>query len=94
VTNNQTANAAVPVDQILDLVTQTRASINALPAHSQEAATPLLNELEHEARRPQPDRSALTKSLKSLATVCEGAGGNLLATGIGAGITSLLQHFS
>ncbi|MGF6599806.1 hypothetical protein P3T23_004540 [Paraburkholderia sp. GAS448] len=90
VTNNQTLNGPLSISGVLDLVSQAKTSIAALPAQTQAHVAPVLDDLETEARKPAPDQSRMRNLLGSAKTICEGAVGNLVATAITVGITALL----
>ncbi|RDU95260.1 hypothetical protein DWV00_30210 [Trinickia dinghuensis] len=90
VENNQTVSGPVSVSGVLDLVSQAKTSMAALPSQTQGEVAPILDELEVEARKSTPDQSKMRKLLASAKTICEGAVGSLVATAITAGITALL----
>lgn len=90
VTNIQTVGGPVSISGVLDLVSQAKTSVAALPQATQAEVAPVLNELEAEARRSAPDQSKMRGLLTSAKTICEGAVGNLVATAITVGITALL----
>ncbi len=90
VTNTQTVNGPLSIPGVLDLVSQARSSIAALPPQTQADVVPVLAELEGEARQSVPDQSKMRSLLTSAKTICEGAMGNLVATAITLGITALL----
>ncbi|ALL71680.1 Abort lactococcal phage infection AbiTii (plasmid) [Paraburkholderia caribensis MBA4] len=90
VTNNQTVNGSLSVDRVRDLVQQAKPMLSALPSDTAAQASALLDELDSESRKPSPNEGKLRGTLKSLLTVCEGAAGNLVASGITAAATALL----
>ncbi|MEX3974032.1 hypothetical protein [Paraburkholderia caribensis] len=90
VTNNQTVHGSLSVDRVRDLVQQAKPMLSALPSETAAQASTLLDELDSESRKPSPNEGKLRGALKSLLTVCEGAAGNLVASGITAAVTALL----
>jgi AbiTii len=91
VTNNQTVHGSLSIDGVRDLVQQARASIGALPPDTGCQVAPLLDEIEQETRNPAPNQGKLKAALLSVKTICEGAAGNLIASGITAAVTALLS---
>lgn len=91
VTNNQQVTGSLSVDSVRDLVQQTRASINALPANTANQVSQLLDDLDRETCKSEPDEGRLRTALNSIRQVCEGAAGNLIASGLTAAITTLLS---
>jgi hypothetical protein len=91
VTNNQQINGSLSVDGVRDLVQQAKASIARLPSTTADQVSPLLDELECETQRSKPNESRLRAGLTSIRTICEGAAGNLVATGVVAAITAMLN---
>jgi hypothetical protein len=90
VTNNQTVNGPLSIPGVLDLISQAKSSIAALPPQTQADVAPVLDELEGEARQSVPDQSKIRSLLAAAKTICEGAMGNLVAIAITVGITALL----
>lgn len=91
VTNNQTAHSSLSVDRVRDLVQQAQSALPALPGDTAAQARTLLDDLDAESRKPSPNESRLRTVLASPRTVCEGAMGNLVASGITTAITALLR---
>lgn len=91
VTNNQHATGSLSINSVRELVEQTKASLAALPPDTGSRVAPLLEEIERETQLSNPNQGKLRTALTSLKTICEGAGGNLLATGITHAIASLLS---
>lgn len=92
VTNNQTVHGSLSVDRVRDLVQQAKSMLPSLPSETAAHASTLLDELDSESRKSSPNESKLRGALTSLRTVCEGAMGNLVASGITTAITALLPH--
>ncbi|RQQ45219.1 hypothetical protein DF121_24750 [Burkholderia stagnalis] len=91
VTNNQQVTGALSIDGIRDLVEQARTALPALPPETAGQVTPLLAEIDAEASKPQPNHGKLKAALASVRTICEGAGGSLVASAIVTGVQSLLS---
>lgn len=77
--------------QLQQLVLQVRANIGNLPQDIQATVASALSVIEEERNKPTPDASRLHHALNSMKTACEGAAGNLVATGIVGLITQLFQ---
>jgi opacity protein-like surface antigen len=92
VTNNQTVHGSLSVDRVRDLVQQAKSMLPALPRETAAQASTLLDELDSESRKSSPNEGKLRGALTSLRTVCEGAMGNLVASGITTAVTALLTH--
>jgi hypothetical protein len=90
VTNNQMVNGPLAISGVLDLVSQAKASIAALPAQTQAHVAPMFDELATEARKSVPNQPKMRKLLASAKTICEGVACNLVTTAISAGIAALL----
>jgi hypothetical protein len=91
VTNNQQVTGSLSIDGVRDLVQQAKSSISALPADTRRQVAPLLDEIEQETRSRQPNQGKLKTALASVKSICEGTAGNLIATGIAAGVALLLK---
>ncbi len=92
VTNNQNVRGSLSVENVRDLVEQARAALPALPPSVASEAASALDELTAEFRKPSPDSGKLRRTLTSLKTICEGAAGNIVASGISAGVSALLMR--
>ncbi|MDR6206956.1 AbiTii domain-containing protein [Paraburkholderia graminis] len=92
VTNNQAVHGSLSVERVRDLVQQAKSALPALPDQTAAQAGTLLDELDAESRKPSPNENKLRSALTSLRTVCEGAMGNLVASGITTAVTALLKH--
>ncbi len=90
VTNNQTATVALDIGAINTMIQQARAHLGSLPEVQRVAIEPVLNDIETEAAKNTPDRGVLRGLLQSTRTICEGAAGNLAATGIIGLISAIL----
>ncbi|MCA7937591.1 AbiTii domain-containing protein [Burkholderia cepacia] len=91
VTNNQQVSGALSISGVRDLVEQARTALSALPPETAGQVSPLLAEIDAEASKPQPNHGKLKAALASVRTVCEGAGGSLVASAIATGVQSLLS---
>lgn len=87
--NNQ-LSTGIDHASVLALLQQARAHLGSLPDDQRHQAEPVLMEIETEVIRAQPDSSALLRNLLSLRAICEGAVGNLAASGIVALIGSII----
>jgi hypothetical protein len=83
--------AALDNAQLQQLVLQVRANIGSLPQDTQATVASALSVIEEESNKPTPDVSRLNHALNSMKTACEGAAGNLVATGIVGLIAQLFQ---
>ncbi|EPX96165.1 MULTISPECIES: hypothetical protein [Ralstonia] len=92
VANHQTVHGSLSVERVRDLVEQAKASLPALPQSVAAEASRVLDELTTESRQASPDVGKLRRALSSLKTICEGAAGNIVASGITAAVTALLTH--
>ncbi|WP_250463920.1 MULTISPECIES: hypothetical protein [unclassified Caballeronia] len=92
VTNNQSVHGSLSVERVRDLVEQAKTSLPALPLPLAAAAGGVLDELTVESRKAAPDLGKLRGALCSLRTICEGAAGNIVASGITGAVTALLTH--
>lgn len=81
--HNQQVAAAGELDlgRLRDLVAQLQQAGPALPADAREALQPTIRDLDAELQRPVPDKGKLRQLLSSVRTTCEGAAGNLVASG-------------
>ena len=84
ISNEQRATQKIDLDVNLvrDFVAQARDALPLLPAQARGEMQPLLGEIEVELKESEPDQSKLRGWLRSVRTVCEGAAGNLAASGI------------
>lgn len=91
VSNEQRATQKIDIDLNLvrDFVAQTREALPLLPEKARDEMQPLLRDIEVELVAAEPDQSKLRGWLRSARTVCEGAAGNLAASGI----LQLLNNF-
>jgi hypothetical protein len=83
VTNIQNAVSNGPSsDELADLAVQLRTILEGLPLEAREAISTPLAVLEEQADNDEPDTSKIRSALLSIRTVCEGAVGNLVASGV------------
>lgn len=93
VSNTQQIMSDLPSkDQLLALIEQIRASQSLLPPTVGAEVGASVSILEGEMSGASPDQSKIGAALKSIRTVCEGAAGNLVASGI-VGLISQLPGF-
>ncbi|MCG5262436.1 hypothetical protein O4A46_20660 [Cupriavidus gilardii] len=92
VTNNQAVHGSLAIERVHDLVGQARAALPALPPSVAAQAGSVLDELSAESRKASPDVGRLRGALSCLKTICEGAAGNIVASGITAAATALLTQ--
>ncbi|MGB3431731.1 hypothetical protein [Achromobacter sp.] len=90
VTNYQNASAALDLNQVRDVVAQLNNLVASLPAAITGSLTPILNELSSQLNGPAPAPGHIRKLLQSAKTICEGAMGNIVASGAIALITPLI----
>jgi hypothetical protein len=91
VTNHQQVTGSLSVSGIRELVQQARSALGALPPETSSRVAPLLAEIDEEAAKSAPSHGKLRTALASVRTICEGAAGNLIASGIAATVTHLLS---
>ncbi|MCA8098649.1 AbiTii domain-containing protein [Burkholderia contaminans] len=91
VTNHQQVTGELSINGVRDLVEQARTALSALPPETAGQVSPLLAEIDAEASKPQPNHGKLKAALASVRTICEGAGGSLVASAIVTGVQSLLS---
>lgn len=89
VENRQTARFEISGGEVASLVQQARASMSALPPGTQQALSPVLDQLE-ESIASGSDTGRVSELLRSARTICEGAAGNLVASGIVGLISKLV----
>ncbi len=89
VTNNQSA-IMLDVGAVIAMVRQARTHFGSLPVEQRNAIDPVLSHIEAEAAKKQPNRGLLRELLTSARSICEGAIGNLTASGIAGMISSIL----
>ena len=78
------------VAQVRSLVAQLGQLVPALPPQIRDDVQPTVRKLEVELERGKPDKGKLAQLLLSVRSSCEGAIGNLAATGVVEGIKALL----
>lgn len=90
--NDSSINISSPIsgDQLVDLVSQIKASFSALPEKQRAEIQAPLQILEKEASVDKPVQSVVNAALQSIKVICEGAGGNLVAQGITGLIISMM----
>lgn len=81
--------ASISAEQIASFIAQVRPVIEHLPEHAQAEIQKQIQVLEEEEKTDSPSQLRVRGALQSIRTVAEGAGGNLVATGIQGLISSL-----
>jgi hypothetical protein len=82
VTNNQTISNVVAIDKLAAFLDQLRPAIPNLPADIQASLEEPVAVLSHEVEAKEPSQSKIRAALTSVKTTCEGAAGNLIASGV------------
>lgn len=82
VSNNQSASVNLDIGAITAFAQQARAHLGSLPQDARVEFEPVLNNIEIELAKPTPDREMLRDLLGSAKAICEGAVGNLAASGM------------
>jgi len=83
VTANQNANyTAEQLHALHDAVEQIGTAVGQLGAGIQKPVAAAVEEIRAELQQAQPDSGKLRKAIASIRTTCEGAAGNLIASGI------------
>ncbi len=75
-------SSVISAEQLGAFLAQVKPSLAALPAETRPAVEEAVAALEAEAANASPSQSKIRTSLQSIKTICEGAAGNLIATGI------------
>ncbi len=83
-------SSIISTEQLGAFLAQVKPNLAALPEDKRAAATEAVAMLEAEAASASPSQSKIQTALQSLKTVCEGAAGNLIASGILGLINQLL----
>ena len=87
---NQTMSNAVAIDKLAAFIDQLKPLLPALPQELQTALSAPMAELSTEAAAPHPSQSKIRAALTSVKTACEGAAGNLIASGVLGMVAPLL----
>lgn len=74
--------ASIDIEQVRDFLTQLQGSVTLLPEDTRRQLTPILTDVDAELATDQPDETKLRSLLKSVRSICEGAGGNIIAQGV------------
>jgi len=83
VTNTQSATYSTDqLDSLRDAVEQISAAVSQLGADLKEPVTAAVGEIQEELKQAQPNSGKLQKAISSIRATCEGAAGNLIASGI------------
>ncbi|GGC03927.1 hypothetical protein GCM10007205_11360 [Oxalicibacterium flavum] len=90
VSNTQHASMALDLDQVRDVVAQLNNLISSLPNATNQSLTPILAELNAELVKSAPTTSRIKTLLQSAKSICEGATGNIIASGAIALLTPLI----
>lgn len=90
VQNNQVAGASLNLEAVRNLLQQMQQLAPMLPQGVRAAVEADAGELQAEAAKPQPNQGHMRKLLGSIRSACEGASGNLVATGVVEAIKALL----
>lgn len=90
VTNTQNASLALDLEQVRDVVGQLNALTAALPREIGKSLAPILDELSHRLQEASPAPSGIRELLRSAKTICEGAAGNIVASGAIAILSPLI----
>lgn len=88
--NSTNTNVTASTLQLAKLLEEVKPYLPSLPEPQRSEIAAPIELLEAEVRSGRPDQSKVQAALLSAKTVAEGAGGNLVASGIGALIGNLL----
>jgi hypothetical protein len=91
VQNNQVAGAALDLEAVRGLLQQMQHLAPILPPNLRAAVEADAADLQAETTKSQPDQGRVRKLLGSIRTTCEGASGNLVATGVVEAIKAMLS---
>ena len=79
--NQMVASGGLDLTKIQDLVSQLQQMAPNLPPDIRDGIAPDVATLASEVNQPTPDQGKIAKALASVRATCEGAAGNLLASG-------------
>lgn len=74
--------AEINLNHVSDLLDQIEKVKGSLEAPLRNGIEPHVMDLRRELEKPSPDRDIVRKGLRSIRTICEGAAGSLIASGI------------
>lgn len=83
-------SSVISADQLGAFLAQVKPNLALLPDDKRSAVEEAIAVLEAEAASASPSQSKIRTALQSIKTICEGAAGNLIASGIGGLIAQLL----
>ena len=89
--NQLVASGGLDIAKIADLVSQLQKMAPVLPPEIQDGIASDVAILADEVKQPTPNQGRMTKALTSVRTACEGAAGNLIASGALELISKILQ---
>ena len=81
VSNTQDAALTLDFNQARNVVAQLNGLMAALPSEIRSSLAPVLNELNDRLQESSPTPGPIRKLLQSAKTICEGAAGNIVASG-------------
>lgn len=70
------------MEKLGNFISQAKAVTKLLPSDMQDKVEGLINEIEVETNKEEPDKSKLRTFFESIKNICEGAAGNLTAQGM------------
>lgn len=91
VSNHQTAIKDIDASALRNMLDQVDALQDNLPPPTRAKLGPVVADLQRESVSAAPNQSKIRGLLLSAKTICEGAAGNLVASGVVAAINSLLH---
>ncbi|WP_421994240.1 hypothetical protein [Roseococcus sp.] len=92
VNNNQTINNDIGIEKIIPFLNQLSPAIKLLPPEVQSALVEPIEILTAETKSKDPSQGKIRAALTSMKTTCEGAAGNLIASGILETIKSIFTN--
>lgn len=90
---NQSVSNLIEIDKVAAFLDQVSGAMTALPTEVRSAVAEPITALNSEIKTSIPNQNKIKVALMSIRTICEGATGNLVASGVVTAIASLLgQH--
>jgi hypothetical protein len=92
VTNNQNSSVSLDLGEVRDVVAQLNNLMTFLPVTIKESLIPVLDELGSRLQERTPATGRIRHLLQSAKTICEGATGNIIASGAIAILAPLIGN--
>ena len=89
--NNQNVTGSIDLDAVKQVIDQLSQQITSLPLEIRTQLDQVVKEANDHINSPAPDVGRIRSLLQSAKTICEGAAGNIIATGAIALLTPLIN---